>query len=131
MSSTIVRISLGLVILLTLSLSFWKSSDINHAIYMRMENYVGGTSTLHFTFSLLIGFLAVFTFPQFAKTTQRDNLGLRLLLCLLLAVSLEELSQLFISNRTFSVEDLSTNWTGIILGYFIAKLINQVKTQFR
>lgn len=62
MTSTIARLSFISISLLTIGLSLWKSSELNHAVYLTMENYVGGSSTLHFTFSMLIGFLAVFTF---------------------------------------------------------------------
>lgn len=122
MSSIIARITLGLVSLLTVSLSLWKSSDLSHATYLNMEHYVGGSTTLHFTFSLLIGLCAVFAFPRHARPNKADAFGIRLLLCLLLIISLEEFSQLFIPNRTFSVADLSTNWSGMLLGYFAAKV---------
>lgn len=111
---------------MTISLSLWKSSDISHATYQNLENYVGGSSTLHFTFSLLIGFLAVFNFPKWVTATNADMFGIRLLIVLLFIVSLEEFSQLFIATRSFSFDDLSTNWIGIILGYFCAKLIKLI-----
>ncbi|WP_104028628.1 VanZ family protein [Vibrio jasicida] len=123
MTNTIARISFIGVLLLTISLSLWKSSDISHATYQNLENYVGGSSTLHFTFSLLIGFLAVFNFPKWVTATNADMFGIRLLIVLLFIVSLEEFSQLFIATRSFSFDDLSTNWIGIILGYFCAKFI--------
>ncbi|WP_319552863.1 VanZ family protein [uncultured Vibrio sp.] len=121
MSPMIARVSFCFVSLLTVTLSLWKSSDLSHATYLNMEHYVGGSTTLHFTFSLLISFFAVFTFPRFASSNKTDTFGVRLLLCLLLMTSLEEFSQFFIANRTFSVGDLSTNWSGILLGYFFAK----------
>ncbi len=121
MSPMIARVSFCFVSLLTITLSLWKSSDLSHATYLYMENYVGGSTTLHFTFSLLIGFFAVFTFPRFASSNKADTFGLRLLLCLLLMISLEEFSQLFIAKRTFSVDDISINWSGMLLGYFAAK----------
>ena len=123
MKHTIARISLIGVLFLTIFLSLWKSTHINHAMYQQLENYVGGSSTFHFTFSLLIGFLAVFNFPKWMTATRLDMFGLRLLIILLCIVSLEEFSQLLIPSRTFSFEDLSTNWIGIISGYFFAKLI--------
>ncbi|EKO3854015.1 VanZ family protein [Vibrio harveyi] len=126
MTNTIARISFIGVLLLTISLSLWKSSDISHATYQNLENYVGGSSTLHFTFSLLIGFLAVFNFPKWVTATNADMFGIRLLIVLLFIVSLEEFSQLFIATRSFSFDDLSTNWMGIILGYFCAKLIKLI-----
>ncbi|HDM8172948.1 TPA: VanZ family protein [Vibrio harveyi] len=126
MTNTIARISFIGVLLLTISLSLWKSSDISHATYQNLENYVGGSSTLHFTFSLLIGFLAVFNFPKWVTATNADMFGIRLLIVLLFIVSLEEFSQLFIATRSFSFDDLSTNWIGIILGYFCAKFIKLI-----
>ncbi|EKO3784767.1 VanZ family protein [Vibrio harveyi] len=126
MTNTIARISFIGVLLLTISLSLWKSSDISHATYQNLENYVGGSSTLHFTFSLLIGFLAVFNFPKWVTATNADMFGIRLLIVLLFIVSLEEFSQLFIATRSFNFDDLSTNWIGIILGYFCAKLIKLI-----
>ncbi|HDZ5415395.1 TPA: VanZ family protein [Vibrio harveyi] len=126
MTNTIARISFIGVLLMTISLSLWKSSDISHATYQNLENYVGGSSTLHFTFSLLIGFLAVFNFPKWVTATNADMFGIRLLIVLLFIVSLEEFSQLFIATRSFSFDDLSTNWIGIILGYFCAKLIKLI-----
>ncbi len=126
MSSKIARVSFCLVCLLAVTLSLWKSSELNHAAYLYMENYIGGSITLHFTFSLLIGFFAVFTFPSLASSTKSDAFGIRLLICLLLIISGEEFSQLFITNRTFSFEDLSTNWTGTLMGYFTAKIGKQV-----
>ncbi|HDM8211403.1 TPA: VanZ family protein [Vibrio harveyi] len=129
MTNTIARISFIGVLLLTISLSLWKSSDISHATYQNLENYVGGSSTLHFTFSLLIGFLAVFNFPKWETATNADMFGIRLLIVLLFIVSLEEFSQLFIATRSFSFDDLSTNWIGIILGYFCAKLIKLIVKQ--
>ncbi|MGR5446494.1 VanZ family protein [Vibrio jasicida] len=123
MTNTIARLSFAAVLLLTVSLSLWKSSDIDHSVYQELESYVGGSSTLHFTFSLLIGFLAVFNFPRWVSATKADMFGIRLLILLLCIVSLEELSQLFIATRSFGFEDLSTNWIGIILGYFCAKFI--------
>ena len=129
MTNTIARYSFILVLLLTVSLSLWKSSDIDHSVYQSMENYVGGSSTLHFTFSLLIGFLAVFNFPKWVKATKTDMFGIRLLIVLLCIVSLEEFSQLFIPSRSFSFEDLSTNWIGIISGYFFAQFIKTFSNQ--
>ncbi|ELV8770363.1 VanZ family protein [Vibrio harveyi] len=129
MTNTIARISFIGVLLLTISLSLWKSSDISHATYQNLENYVGGSSTLHFTFSLLIGFLAVFNFPKWVTATNADMFGIRLLIVLLFIVSLEEFSQLFIATRSFSFDDLSTNWIGIILGYFCAKLLKIIVKQ--
>ncbi|MBY6235349.1 VanZ family protein [Vibrio harveyi] len=129
MTNTIARISFIGVLLLTISLSLWKSSDISHATYQNLENYVGGSSTLHFTFSLLIGFLAVFNFPKRVTATNADMFGIRLLIVLLFIVSLEEFSQLFIATRSFSFDDLSTNWIGIILGYFCAKLLKIIVKQ--
>ena len=122
MTYIIARISFVFVSLLTIILSLWKSSDLSHATYLNLENYVGGSETLHFSFSLLIGFLAVFAFPRYAKPIKADAFGIRLLLSLLLVISLEEFSQLFIASRTFSVADLSTNWSGMLLGYFAAKV---------
>ncbi|WP_029790093.1 VanZ family protein [Vibrio harveyi] len=129
MTNTIARISFIGVLLLTISLSLWKSSDISHVTYQNLENYVGGSSTLHFTFSLLIGFLAVFNFPKWVTATNADMFGIRLLIVLLFIVSLEEFSQLFIATRSFSFDDLSTNWIGIISGYFCAKLIKLIVKQ--
>ncbi|MBE3993901.1 VanZ family protein [Vibrio parahaemolyticus] len=128
MTSTIARLGFISISLLTISLSLWKSSELNHAVYLNMENYVGGSSTLHFTFSMLIGFLAVFTFPRFTHATKMDAFGIRLLFCLLLIISAEEFSQLFIESRSFSFDDLSTNWIGMILGYFGAKAITLFRT---
>lgn len=127
MSSKIARISFVLVSLLTVCLSIWKSSEINHTTYVSMENYVGGSTTLHFTFSLMIGFFAVFTFPKTAQPNKTDAFGIRLLICLLLVISADEFSQLFIANRTFSFDDLNTNWTGMLLGYFAAKILKFVR----
>ncbi|MGP8306065.1 VanZ family protein [Vibrio sp. YIC-376] len=127
MSSKIARISFVFISLLTASLSIWKSSEINHSTYISMENYVGGSTTLHFTFSLMIGFFSVFTFPKSAHPTETDVLGIRLLLCLLLIISAEEFSQLFIAHRTFSFDDLNTNWIGMLLGYFAAKILKVVR----
>ncbi|MDV6252164.1 VanZ family protein [Vibrio sp. EA2] len=127
MSSIIARITLGLVSLLTVTLSLWKSSALSHATYLHMEHYVGGSTTLHFTFSLLIGFFAVFAFPRSSSPNKTDIFGIRLLLCLLLVISLEEFSQLFITNRTFSIADLSTNWSGMLLGYFAAKAWQMIR----
>ncbi len=127
MSSKIASISFALVSLLTITLSVWKSSEISHDAYLNMENYIGGSITLHFTFSLLIGFFAVFAFPHFARSTKSDAFGIRLLICLLLVISAEEFSQLFIANRSFSFEDLSTNWTGMLLGYFGGKIVKLIR----
>lgn len=129
MVSILTRISFVFVLTLTASLSLWKSSDLHHATYLQMETYLGGSSTLHFTFSLLIGFLSVFTFPSLVSSSKADVFGIRLLLLLLAIVSMEEISQLFIPNRSFSFDDLSTNWIGIILGYFSAKLIRVLRTR--
>ncbi len=123
MSSMIARFSFCFVSLLTIGLSVWKSSEINQEVYLDMEGYVGGAMTLHFIFSLLIGFLSVFTFPRLASANKSDVFGIRLLFCLLLIISIDEFSQLFISNRTFSFNDLSINWTGMLLGYFSAKTL--------
>lgn len=129
MVSILTRISFVFVLTLTASLSLWKSSDLHHATYLQMETYLGGSSTLHFTFSLLIGFLSVFTFPSLISSSKADVFGIRLLLLLLAIVSMEEISQLFIPSRSFSFDDLSTNWIGIILGYFSAKLIRVLRTR--
>lgn len=92
MTSTIARLGFISISLLTIGLSLWKSSELNHAVYLNMENYVGGSSTLHFTFSMLIGFLAVFTFPRFTRATKMDAFGIRLLFCLLLIISRKNLA---------------------------------------
>ncbi|HHF3102902.1 TPA: VanZ family protein [Vibrio alginolyticus] len=129
MALILARTSFVLVLMLTASLSLWKSSDLHHTAYLQMETYLGGSSTLHFTFSLLIGFLSVFTFPSLVSSNKTDFFGIRLLLLLLAIVSMEEMSQLFIPNRSFSFDDLSTNWIGVISGYFSAKLIRFIRTR--
>ncbi|HHF3181493.1 TPA: VanZ family protein [Vibrio alginolyticus] len=129
MALILARTSFFLVLMLTASLSLWKSSDLHHTAYLQMETYLGGSSTLHFTFSLLIGFLSVFTFPSLVSSNKTDVFGIRLLLLLLAIVSMEEISQLFIPNRSFSFDDLSTNWIGVISGYFSAKLIRFIRTR--
>ncbi|EGQ8155516.1 MULTISPECIES: VanZ family protein [Vibrio] len=129
MALILARTSFVLVLTLTASLSLWKSSDLHHTAYLQMETYLGGSSTLHFTFSLLIGFLSVFTFPSLVSSNKTDVFGIRLLLLLLAIVSMEEISQLFIPNRSFSFDDLSTNWIGVISGYFGAKLIRFIRTR--
>ncbi|EJU9974075.1 MULTISPECIES: VanZ family protein [Vibrio] len=129
MALILARTSFFLVLMLTASLSLWKSSDLHHTAYLQMETYLGGSSTLHFTFSLLIGFLSVFTFPSLVSSNKTDIFGIRLLLLLLAIVSMEEISQLFIPNRSFSFDDLSTNWIGVISGYFSAKLIRFIRTR--
>ncbi|EPX4127509.1 VanZ family protein [Vibrio alginolyticus] len=129
MALILARTSFVLVLMLTASLSLWKSSDLHHTAYLQMETYLGGSSTLHFTFSLLIGFLSVFTFPSLVSSNKTDIFGIRLLLLLLAIVSMEEISQLFIPNRSFSFDDLSTNWIGVISGYFSAKLIRFIRTR--
>ncbi|MCK8062890.1 MULTISPECIES: VanZ family protein [Vibrio] len=129
MALILARTSFVLVLMLTASLSLWKSSDLHHTAYLQMETYLGGSSTLHFTFSLLIGFLSVFTFPSLVSSNKTDFFGIRLLLLLLAIVSMEEISQLFIPNRSFSFDDLSTNWIGVISGYFSAKLIRFIRTR--
>ncbi|MBS9992937.1 VanZ family protein [Vibrio alginolyticus] len=129
MALILARTSFVLVLMLTASLSLWKSSDLHHTAYLQMETYLGGSSTLHFTFSLLIGFLSVSTFPSLVSSNKTDVFGIRLLLLLLAIVSMEEISQLFIPNRSFSFDDLSTNWIGVISGYFSAKLIRFIRTR--
>ncbi|EIL2909192.1 MULTISPECIES: VanZ family protein [Vibrio] len=129
MALILARTSFVLVLTLTASLSLWKSSDLHHTAYLQMETYLGGSSTLHFTFSLLIGFLSVFTSPSLVSSNKTDVFGIRLLLLLLAIVSMEEISQLFIPNRSFSFDDLSTNWIGVISGYFSAKLIRFIRTR--
>ncbi|MBS9919951.1 VanZ family protein [Vibrio alginolyticus] len=129
MALILARTSFVLVLMLTASLSLWKSSDLHHTAYLQMETYLGGSSTLHFSFSLLIGFLSVFTFPSLVSSNKTDVFGIRLLLLLLAIVSMEEISQLFIPNRSFSFDDLSTNWIGVISGYFSAKLIRFIRTR--
>ncbi|ELA7356261.1 VanZ family protein [Vibrio alginolyticus] len=129
MALILARTSFVLVLMLTASLSLWKSSDLHHTTYLQMETYLGGSSTLHFTFSLLIGFLSVFTFPSLVSSNKIDFFGIRLLLLLLAIVSMEEISQLFIPNRSFSFDDLSTNWIGVISGYFSAKLIRFIRAR--
>ncbi|MCS0291823.1 VanZ family protein [Vibrio alginolyticus] len=129
MALILARTSFVLVLMLTASLSLWKSSDLHHTAYLQMETYLGGSSTLHFTFSLLIGFLSVFTFPSLVSSNKTDVFGIHLLLLLLAIVSMEEISQLFIPNRSFSFDDLSTNWIGVISGYFSAKLIRFIRTR--
>lgn len=129
MALILARTSFVLVLMLTASLSLWKSSDLHHTAYLQMETYLGASSTLHFTFSLLIGFLSVFTFPSLVSSNKTDVFGIRLLLLLLAIVSMEEMSQLFIPNRSFSFDDLSTNWIGVISGYFSAKLIRFIRTR--
>ncbi|EGQ8019597.1 VanZ family protein [Vibrio alginolyticus] len=129
MALILARTSFVLVLMLTASLSLWKSSDLHHTAYLQMETYLGGSSTLHFTFSLLIGFLSVFTFPSLVSSNKTDIFGIRLLLLLLAIVSMEEISQLFIPNRSFSFDDLSTNWIGVISGYFSTKLIRFIRAR--
>ncbi|TMX67777.1 VanZ family protein [Vibrio rotiferianus] len=126
---SISRIIFIIVILIALSLNTWKSSSFYHPEYLHFENFFGGSVTFHALFSFLIGLTSVFSFPALARTTGHDLFGIRLLILLLLIVSLEEFSQLFISTRSFSFDDLSTNWIWIILGYFCAKFMKLIVKQ--
>lgn len=126
---SISRIIFIIVILIALSLTTWKSSSFYHREYLHFENFFGGSVTFHALFSFLIGLTSVFSFPAFARTAGHDLFGIRLLILLLLIVSLEEFSQLFIATRSFSFDDLSTNWIWIILGYFCAKILKLIVKQ--
>ncbi|MGR5192541.1 VanZ family protein [Vibrio rotiferianus] len=129
MHFTLSRIIFIIVILIALSLTTWKSSSFYHPEYLHFENFFGGSITFHALFSFLIGLTSVFSFPTLTRTTGHDLFGIRLLILLLLIVSLEEFSQLFIATRSFSFDDLSTNWIGTIFGYFCAKFIKLVANQ--
>ncbi len=109
------------VLLFTFSLTVWKSSALHTDIYQQFEWYFGGSMILHATLSFLIGFFAAAAIPN-KKTANSDPLGFKLLILLLFLISLEELSQIFIANRSFSLADLSINWIGLASGYFIRKL---------
>ncbi|WP_117233107.1 VanZ family protein [Vibrio maerlii] len=110
------------IILSTASLTLWKSSEYNLEQYQAFEWYFGGSMVLHTLLSFLIGFFAASIFVT-QSDEPRDPLGIRWLFFLLLLVSGEEFSQLFIANRSFSLSDLTLNWVGLTSGYFVRKLI--------
>ncbi|EJE8735843.1 VanZ family protein [Vibrio vulnificus] len=95
-------------------------------VYEQFEYYIGGSRALHSTLSFLIAYMAVLAFPSMCKAISNDIsndiFAIRLLVLLLFIVSLDELSQLFLSHRTFSTSDMMTNWFGITTGYFLARL---------
>ncbi len=116
------KLGLFVICVMTVSLSLWKSSGIESHVYEQFEYYIGGSRALHSTLSFLIAYMAVLAFPSMCKAISNDIFAIRLLVLLLFIVSLDELSQLFLSHRTFSTFDMMTNWFGITTGYLLARL---------
>ena len=89
-----------------------------------LYSFPGGDKVGHF---LLVGFLSLLiNLKEQGDSARRLPLGLRWgTTVLLMAVTLEEISQLWFASRTFSLTDLACSYFGAACGGYLALLLRR------
>ncbi len=90
-------------------------------------DFPNGDKVGHFILFGLLGFLLTFTFTRSLPNRTRALVALSIGLILMLLIALEEISQMFVSTRTFDLIDLLASYVGVVLGGFIALKIKEKK----
>ena len=101
--------------------SMFKSSGIWAVQLSQLEWRVGGDKHLHFLVACALSFLSVWV----TSLSQRRLFGLLgwPTLLLLLAVTIDELSQYYLPRREFAFSDLVVNYVGILFGTTVCLLV--------
>ena len=122
------KIIAGLYIIILLAIIFIADHQTYHQIFEVIRAVPFGDKIGHFA---LIGMLAVVVNVLFAYKKIRLR-GLQIFrgsLVVMLFVTLEEISQLFIRYRTFELGDLTADYLGIFLFTRLATYLNQRSTR--
>ncbi|MGX1926608.1 VanZ family protein [Vibrio sp. NH-7] len=97
------------------SASLAKSFDIYGHIVAGMETLVGGDWAMHLIVATTLGFFASWATPksfyQYSSVPISPWVGL-----LLIAVTIDEFSQMYFPLRQFSYSDLAINISGVLIG---------------
>ncbi|WP_225874492.1 VanZ family protein [Vibrio atypicus] len=95
--------------------SLAKSFDIHGQIVIGLEHMVGGDWAMHLIVATTLGFFASWATPksyyQYSSIPFSPWVGL-----LLVAVSIDEFSQMYLPLRQFSWTDLGINLSGVLMG---------------
>tara|TARA_Y100001956_G_C4109138_1_gene181509 strand:+ start:881 stop:1294 length:414 start_codon:yes stop_codon:yes gene_type:complete len=99
------------------SASLAKSFDVHGQVVIGLEHMVGGDWAMHLIVATTLGFFAAWstpkTFYQYSRVPFSPWVGL-----LLIAVTIDEFSQLYFPLRQFSFVDLGINISGVLMGSF-------------
>lgn len=97
--------------------SLAKSFNVYGQLVLDMEALVGGDWVMHLIVSTTLGFFASWATPKHYFQTARIPVSPWVGL-LLIAVTVDEFSQLYFPSRQFSFVDLGINLSGVLLGSF-------------
>lgn len=110
----------GLVLVALLG-SLSKSLNIYSEYIYALESWLGGDKHLHFIVSFAIGFTVTWTTPYKFRPCFYHAVGFPTFF-FLLAITSDELLQVYFPTREFSVYDLLTNVVGMLSGVFIYRM---------
>jgi hypothetical protein len=109
--------------------SLSKSLNIYSEYIYALENWLGGDKYLHFIVSFAIGFTVTWATPYRFRPCFYHTIGLPTFV-FLLAITSDELLQVYFPTREFSVYDLLTNISGMFSGVFIYKFVEVLMQAF-
>jgi VanZ family protein len=104
--------------------SLSKSLNVHSEYIYALENWLGGDKYLHFIVSFSIGFTVTWTTPRKIRPYFLSAVGYPTVF-FFLAITSDELLQVFFPTREFSVYDLSTNIVGMLSGIVIYRIIEK------
>ena len=114
------KICFAIIIGLLITLSVFKTLGVYGEITSRVEYYGGGDKSLHF---LGAGIIAFFSCYFFRRRFSSSSVAFWLMVLLLT----EELSQLFLPNRHFNLDDVGAGCMGVLVCVFLFKVIVEAK----
>ncbi len=103
--------------------SLMKSSADYHAVIRHIEVVVGGDKVLHCTVAFLLVVFSLWCTPQAHRVWLGNKVG-ALTLVVVMAIVMDEISQIWLPRREFSLLDLQAEFVGIVLGILMHAIVS-------
>jgi len=126
MNSAAMKYLTGCFILLLLFIGYLANSGTGPDSFAFVKYVPGGDKTAHFMLMGMLSFLVNMSLAG-AETKIFSLRVLKGSLTVCIVVTLEEISQIFLSSRTFSLGDLACDYMGIYLLGRMAKYLSQTR----
>ena len=114
LTKTLPLLALLLFLLALAAMILWQNSGRSNPLFALFSKMPNHDKIGHFLLMGLLSFLAVIASNSLIRKTTRPQILLPILLVALF-VAAEEVSQIFIRSRTFSLTDLFASWLGVAL----------------